>query len=257
MRTNDDFPALRRAASALFQLLLASAAMLAHGDALPQGADEPLERIVASAEALVRDSLPAAAPSAAAADAHVTRYFISAAAPDPRLQLARCARPLQAALVPAAQVRDRNMVQVRCTAPVAWMVQLIVTVGSEADVLVTRSPLARGAQPAQADFSIERRRLAGPPGDRIGSLAQLHGLRLRRSIAAGTVLTSDALEPQPVVRRGETVTLVAESAGFEVRESGRALSDAAPGDVVRIQNVNSLKIVEGRADEAGIVRIHR
>jgi flagella basal body P-ring formation protein FlgA len=137
------------------------------------------------------------------------------------------------------------------------MVQLIVAVESEADVLVTRAPLARGVQPTQADFSVERRHLGGPPGDRIGSLAQLQGLRLRRSVAAGAMLTADALEAQPVVRRGETVTLVAESAGFEVRESGRALADAAPGDLVRIQNVNSLKIVEGRADEAGVVRIHR
>ena len=50
---------------------------------------------------------------------------------------------------------------------------------------------------------------------------------------------------------------VADLGGVEVRMPGRALADAQPGQPVRVQNVNSLKIVEGRADDEGMVRVDR
>lgn len=51
------------------------------------------------------------------------------------------------------------------------------------------------------------------------------------------------------------MTLVAMHGGLEIRATGRALADAALGAPIRVQNVNSLKIVEGRADSSGRVRV--
>jgi flagella basal body P-ring formation protein FlgA len=51
------------------------------------------------------------------------------------------------------------------------------------------------------------------------------------------------------------VTLVAHAAGFEVRAPGKAMADASANQRVRVQNLNSLKIVEGLADNDGTVRV--
>jgi flagella basal body P-ring formation protein FlgA len=51
------------------------------------------------------------------------------------------------------------------------------------------------------------------------------------------------------------VTLAAATAGIEVRAPGRAMSDAAANQRVRVQNLNSLKIVEGVAETQDVVRV--
>jgi flagella basal body P-ring formation protein FlgA len=80
-------------------------------------------------------------------------------------------------------------------------------------------------------------------------------MHLIRPLAAATPLLRAQLAPDPIVQKGEAVTLVARQGGMEIRAPGRALADAAPGGRLRVQNVNSLKVVEGRADSSGVVTV--
>ena len=64
-------------------------------------------------------------------------------------------------------------------------------------------------------------------------------------------MTADALAAALLIHRGQDVTLAAHAGGFEVRAPGLALADAAANQRVRVQNLNSLKIVEGVADTDG------
>jgi flagella basal body P-ring formation protein FlgA len=57
------------------------------------------------------------------------------------------------------------------------------------------------------------------------------------------------------MQRGQRVNLIAGNGGFEVRSSGRVLSDAAVGDLVRVENLASKKIVEGLVTTKGDVRV--
>ena len=52
------------------------------------------------------------------------------------------------------------------------------------------------------------------------------------------------------------MTLAASRPGIEVRAPGLALADASANQRVRVQNLNSLKIVEGVADTEGVVRVN-
>ena len=58
-----------------------------------------------------------------------------------------------------------------------------------------------------------------------------------------------------LIHRGQNVTLAAKASGIEVRAPGLALADASAHQRVRVQNLNSLKIVEGVADTDGVVRV--
>ena len=214
-----------------------------------QGASEPLERIVRSAEQAVRALLPADASG------NHPRYEIQVRAPDSRLQLAACERPPQARLAYGDAVAARMSVQVRCAGPVSWSVQLPVELSSEIDVLVVQRPLPRGARPQPGDVLLARRRVPGVSADYVNLPAQLDGYHLKRPVAAGGVLALADLDPDPVIRRGMAVTLVTSTGSFEVRAPGRALADAALGERVRIQNLASAKVVEGLAERSGTVRV--
>ncbi len=210
---------------------------------------EPLSRIAAVAEDAVRTLLPAADPTAA------PRYEVTATMPDSRLRLAACESAPRAMLAPGTAAAARTIVQVRCDAPVAWSIQLPVRIETEMDVLVAQRPLPRGARPGTADVATQRRRVAGVSAEYVNSLAQLEGYHLVRPIPVGTALTLGALQSDPVIRRGEIVTLVTSSGSFEVKAPGRALADAGTGERVRIQNLASQKVVEGRVERSGAVRV--
>ena len=191
-------------------------------------------------------------PRTAAADVAV---FVHAEPVDPRLRLAACGEDPEARLESNAIARGRALVRVTCRGPVAWSVFVPVSVESEASVRVLRTNLARGATVGEDDAPLQQRRFSGLSENYVKSGESLSGYRLRRPVAAGSVLARDALEPAPVVHRGAQVTLRAESAGFRIETSGKALADAAPGQRVRVQQVASLKVVEGVVDNAGIVRV--
>jgi flagella basal body P-ring formation protein FlgA len=58
-----------------------------------------------------------------------------------------------------------------------------------------------------------------------------------------------------LIRRGQRVTLIARTGGFEVRALGEAVADAGPTGRIRVQNLSSLKVIEGQAESADTVRV--
>ena len=58
-----------------------------------------------------------------------------------------------------------------------------------------------------------------------------------------------------ITRRGQQVTVIAASGPVEIRAQGLALNDAAETERVRVQNVSSLKVVEGVVESDSVVRV--
>jgi len=174
---------------------------------------------------------------------------------DERLRLARCARTLHAELPAGMTIQARSTVGVSCEGPVRWMIYVPVTVERRVQVLVLRHAVERNAMLTPADVTVETRRIAGLGAAFLENPAELGGRSLRRTLAAGTVLTVDMFAPDNVVHRGQEVTLLAAGAAIEVRAEGRALEDAPAGGRLKVENLSSQRVVEGVADSSGIVRV--
>ncbi len=174
---------------------------------------------------------------------------------DPRLRLAACAgRP--EVRVAAGRIGAGNLtLAVRCPAPRRWTVYVTATIRVFRPVLVLARPLARGALVEAADLGLEERDVGPLRGRYLTADARVSGLRARRSLPAGTVLSYALLERPKVVRRGQRVVVLARRGGLEVRSHGRALADGAAGDVVAVRNLRSRRIVEGRVLADGTVRV--
>lgn len=199
----------------------------------------------------------------AAAEAHVTsqlpptsgKYYVSATRLDSRLRLAQCRETLEAFVANNGTVQTRTTVGVRCHTPAPWTIYVPVAVETEAPVLVLRRALARRARVEALDVELQTRRLPGIASNFVNDMSALSGRRLRRALPAGTPLTTDVLDRDVLVQRGQQVTLVAASGGIEIRAQGKALSDGSAHDRIRVQNMNSLKIVEGVIEKAGTIRV--
>jgi flagella basal body P-ring formation protein FlgA len=225
-------------------LLLATTLLLIGGDALAQSI-QPLAAIQAAAEQFVASRLPAGQ----------AKFFVSAAALDPRLRLAACTSPLESFTQTESRFSARATVGVRCNANAHWTLYVPVAVEVEAPVLVLRRGLARRARVESTDVELQTRRLPGTLTNFLSDAVQLQGHRLKRALPAGTPLTVDVLAPDVLIRRGQKVTLVAANGVIEIRAEGLALSEGGAADRVRVQNANSLKVVEGVVENASTVRV--
>lgn len=205
---------------------------------------QPLDSIQQTAEDFARSQLPEGK----------AKHFVSAGSLDSRLRLHRCDVPLEA-FSNTTEISARLTVGVRCTAAAPWTIYVPVTIEVEVPVLVLRRALARRARVTLADVEPQVRRLPGSASNFVTDIANLQGHRLKRALQAGTAITVDALTPDILVRRGQQVTLIAAVNGVEIRAQGNALTEGGAHDRVRVQNVTSLKVVEGVVESDSVVRV--
>ena len=208
---------------------------------------QSLPGIRAAAEAYVRSLIPATAGEAT----------INVGELDGRLRLAHCPKPLTASLTAGTSLQARSTVGVSCTGPVHWTVYLPVTVESKIEVLVLTRAVNRDDHLVPSDVVVETRRTAGPGTAYLTKLSDLSGRTVKRPLAAGSVLSVDMFTPDLIVRRGQQVTLLSSGGAIEVRATGRAMVDGASGARIQVQNLSSMRVVEGVVESADLVRVAR
>ena len=189
-------------------------------------------------------------------DSRVTGVKFTAAELDSRLRVAACPAPLVASGKLPRGTQSRVLVRVACNSGVRWSLNVPVEIHRATDVLVLRRAVGRGEIIRAEDVQVQARELPGLTSPFVARIADLTGRLTRRPIPEGTAVTADALDAPLLIHRGQNVVLAARAGGIEVRAPGIALADAGAEQRVRVRNLNSLKIVEGVADTAGVVRVH-
>ncbi len=235
--------------SAVFTAFVVSCISLPADFALADAAIQPLDSIRTTAEKFVIAELPKSI--------EVSRRKVIATAGylDSRLRLPACDGNLTAARPQGSVLTARNTIGVTCPSGNEWTVYVPVTLESETTVLVTRRAAARGANLTAEDVEERTQLVPGIASNYVADPAKLAGMHAKRAIPAGTALTADVLAPNLLIKRGQQVTLLAAVGGIEVRASGRALTEGGAADRIRVQNLNSTRVVEGFVESADIVRI--
>lgn len=229
----------RSAAAAGFCLLVIGCAGLA------RGAVEPIASIRHAAEQFVRSQMPPGEQS----------IVVHAGALDSRLRLARCQGPLQAGMLAGARLQPNMSISVGCHAGAHWTLYVPVSIESRIDVWALRQPENAGAQLTRADLAPETRLVSGVAAGYVTNLALLSRSTLRHPMPAGAVLHASDLLADFMVRQGQQVTLIASIDGIEVRATGVALQDGRYGELIRVQNPASKKVVQGTVGDAHVVYV--
>ena len=84
---------------------------------------------------------------------------------------------------------------------------------------------------------------------------QLVGREVRRDTAEGNILRTHDVIPQRLVLHGSLITMKIETPYITVTAQGKAQQDGAAGDVVRVVNTQSNRVVEGVVTGPGVVEI--
>jgi flagellar basal body P-ring formation protein FlgA len=215
----------------------------------PARATEPLSAIRAAAQSFAKSQVPTGPGAGETA--------VTAGQLDSRLHLTACQGPLTAGLPAGMTLQARSTVGVTCAGPVHWTVYVPVVMESRINVLVLKHAVARDVKLTAADVAVETRKVAGPGTAYLNSAGELGGRIVRRPLAAGVTLSADMFSADLIVHRGQEVTLLSQGGAIEVRAGGKAMADAAAGARVQVQNMSSMRIVEGVVESADVVRVAR
>jgi len=123
------------------------------------------------------------------------------------------------------------------------------------DVPVLTRPIRRDEVISSADITWTPTDLTAGTMNVLFNAADLIGKAPRTSLRPGVPVRAAELVSPPAVNRGKMVTMIYQAGRLTITAQGRALSDAAVGDIVRVVNVNSSRTVEGVVEALGVVRI--
>lgn len=168
--------------------------------------------------------------------------------------LANGCKNIDVAMDAGARPWGRTHVKVRCTEGAAWSMYVPVQIHVTVDYLVSARPLQAGQLIAEADITIRDGDLAGLPADVLMDPAQALGQSANVSLAAFRPLRASMLNQPLVVRQGQNVKVVATGSGFQVSSEGRALNNAATGQIVQVR-LSSGEVIRGVARRDGTVGV--
>jgi flagella basal body P-ring formation protein FlgA len=232
-----------RAVCVRLMLALATAGSMVGGAAAV--ADDELEAI---------GRLAVVARAAAARESGRPESDLEVGAIDGRLRLPACAAPPSGHLTPGTRSSSQLTVELRCTNP-PWRQFVAVRIRAEEPVVIAARPLGRLQAVTAEDISVVARDLSSLPAGYFRRPEDVLGRIAQRTIGSGEVLLPSTVRPPPIVRRGQSVTVVARAGGMLVRTAGVVQTDAGLAERVQVRNASTGRTVEGVVRSADTVEV--
>lgn len=130
-----------------------------------------------------------------------------------------------------------------------------VTIEMLADVVIAKRSIGRYKPISQEDIMVVQMDLAALPSNVITDPAGVIGKRAKRAIHARTPLRTDLVEFPPLVKRGDMVLIVVESAGLKITALGQVRRKGRRGERIPVVNLDSKKILYARVVDSHTVRV--
>lgn len=177
------------------------------------------------------------------------------AEPDPRLSLAACNGALDVSFSGDPWKSGQPSMLIDCKGERPWRMYLGATVEIRGPGLVASRPLARGERLRADMVSLQTVVINASRRGIIAEIQSIIGMEVRRSVNSGSLITPNLLAAPDAVERGDHVMITASSGSFTVRSRGKALANAAIGEQVLVENLQSSRTIKGRVTAPGQVTI--
>jgi flagella basal body P-ring formation protein FlgA len=164
---------------------------------------------------------------------------------DPRLQMPHCSEALSGFLRRGSKIASRTVVGVRCDGSSPWKMYVPVDVIVNESVLIAIRTLPGGHVLTADDVRVEQRDVSTMVNGYLSSPDQLIGQRLKQQLMAGRAITPSMLQADVMIHRGQSVTILVKSDSLSISMSGKALTDGAANQRIKVENVTSKRVIEG------------
>lgn len=115
--------------------------------------------------------------------------------------------------------------------------------------------MAKGEAVEEADLISKESYVAEKTYQYPDSIMDLQGKTLRKDVQAGTLLTNPLVEERKMIKRGQTVTVVAQNRRLMVQTLGRAVQPGRRGELIKVKSLASEQELQGRVLDSGTVAV--
>lgn len=174
---------------------------------------------------------------------------------DPRLTLSQCPQPLQFSLAPGNKLQGKTTIHAHCPSTKPWNLYITAVIDIYSEVYQTAENLTKGHIITARDLQPVSHNLAQLNRGFYTDPNQLIGKETRRPLSIGKIIHPGHVKAALLVKRGQQVDLVARNNQFSVKMTGQALMNGALGERIRVKNLSSKRIIEGKVTRNGEVTV--
>lgn len=177
---------------------------------------------------------------------------VTAANIDSRLNFAACHDGMSAS-IPGKQTLDKRVTLLVTCDKENWQTYIPVDIRIVTPIVVAKRPLARDMRLSENDLSIQWTNARLARGKTYSDITQLIGAKVKRNVNL-----SDPIQRHDIcmVCKGDSVTMLTGNQNFTIVTNGVALTEGIIGSSVKVSNVSSNKIVDGKISAVGQVTIN-
>jgi len=129
------------------------------------------------------------------------------------------------------------------------------TIAVMTDVVMVVRPLAKRKRIERADLTIVRRDLAALPAESVQRIDDAIGHRTTQMIYPQSILQPNMYPTPPVVQRGDIVKITAVAGPLIITATGKVKQQGRKGEMVRVVNTDSNRIITARVTGPGAVEV--
>lgn len=181
-------------------------------------------------------------------------YEISVLPLDSLLKLPECPKPLEAS-ISGSITAGRTTIGVRCNTETNWSISTSAVIKIYETVIVLSRPVQRGEIITRQHLAIEKRDVSNLRGDFATKVDQIENKQAARYTPAGVTLSLRSFVEPQLIKRGEKIIISAIQPAFTIRMNGIAMMDGTKGQLIRIKNEKSGRIISGTVIEPGMVSV--
>ncbi|CBG87087.1 flagellar basal body P-ring formation chaperone FlgA [Citrobacter rodentium] len=185
---------------------------------------------------------------------HDYRYTFNVFIPSAIATAALCPGTPHVTPTSAAEMAlSRMNFTVSCPGKGGWKVNVAVRPDVYVPVVMPKSLIARDTVITADDVLLKRYNVSGQRSGLLMDLNEAIGMTSKRPLQPGKPLNRAQLVAPVLVKRDQPVMIVSRLGGITAAMPGVALKNGRKGEVIKIRNAASQRIISGVVDDAGVV----
>lgn len=176
---------------------------------------------------------------------------------DPRLNLKPCKEENLEVFNPyQTSILRTTTMGIRCQeSKTHWTLYVPIKINLQKPVLVAKHRLQKGAVISENDVEQSKIDINLLKYGHFSEMSEVVGQVCRQAIEEGTALSPSNLTTPLLIRKGEQVSILAGNESFSVTMQGIAMANGSLGDIIKIKNRSSKKLIEAQVSGERQVRV--
>ena len=150
---------------------------------------------------------------------------------------------------------NRLRFDVRCEDASGWDIAVTVKPDIYLPVIVANSTLERGQVISADSITVKKVNISSTRGEYITQPNDVMGMTVKRRIRDRQPIMNSQLDSPMQVDRGQRVLMIAEQNGVEARTMGEAMKKGRKGEIIKVKNESSGRIVSAIVADTGVVNM--